>query len=99
MSETSRPISAEHIRYLAERTTPEDDFLRGLREEAKAAGLPTIAIRPEQGSLMQILLRLIRAREVVIRGLNVICIGNVCRTCYESEALSKERPSHALRDP
>jgi caffeoyl-CoA O-methyltransferase len=51
--------------YVARFTMPEDDFLRALKREALEAGLPAISIAPEQGSFMQILLRLIGAREVV----------------------------------
>ncbi|MBI4565211.1 MAG: O-methyltransferase [Planctomycetes bacterium] len=65
MSETSTPVTAEHFRYLAERTVPEDAFLCQLKDAARAAGLPAIWISPEQGSFVQILLKLCRAREVV----------------------------------
>jgi predicted O-methyltransferase YrrM len=65
VSEIFTPVTAEHFRYLAERTVQEDEFLTELRREAASAGIPSIAIAPEQGSLMQILLRLIGAREVV----------------------------------
>jgi len=51
--------------YVARYTIPEDDFLRALNREALESGLPAISIAPEQGSFMQILLRLIGAREVV----------------------------------
>lgn len=65
MSEISTSVTAEHFRYVAEHTVQEDDFLRQLKEDAKAAGLPPIWIAPEQASLMQILLKLCRAKEVV----------------------------------
>lgn len=65
MSETSTQISAEHFRYLAERTAREDAFLSDLRRDAAAEGIPPIAIAPEQASFMQILLRLARVRQVV----------------------------------
>jgi len=65
MSEDPTPVAAEHFRYLAERTTPEDAFLRDLKEAARAAGIPPIWIAPEQASLMQILLRLTGARTVI----------------------------------
>jgi predicted O-methyltransferase YrrM len=65
MSETSTLVTAEHFRYLAERTTREDEFLRELKRAAAIAGIPQIWIAPEQASLMQILLRAARAREVV----------------------------------
>jgi predicted O-methyltransferase YrrM len=65
MSEVSSIITAEHFRYIGERTVPEDDFLRRLKNEARTAGIPPIWISPEQASLMQILLRLGKVREVV----------------------------------
>jgi predicted O-methyltransferase YrrM len=55
----------EHVRYLAARTQGEDDFLRDLKRAAQEAGIPPIWIAPEQASLMQILLRLTGARDVV----------------------------------
>ena len=66
MSEPSTLITAEHFRYLSARTVPEDDFLRDLKREAQAAGLPSNrSIPPDQASFMQILLKLSRAREVI----------------------------------
>jgi len=65
MSEVSTEIGAEHFRYIAERTTPEDDFLRELKKAASAAGIPSIWIAPEQASFMRILLQLAHAREVI----------------------------------
>ena len=65
MSEVSTLITEEHFRYVAEHTRREDDFLRELRAQAQAAGMPAICIAPEQGSFMQILLRLCHAREVI----------------------------------
>ena len=65
MSETSTLISAEHFRYVAERTTPEDPFLADLRKAAAAEGIPQISIAPEQASFMQILLKLGGVRQVV----------------------------------
>ena len=65
MSEVSTEIGSEHFRYIAERTTPEDEFLRDLKKAAVAAGIPAIWIAPEQASFMRILLRLAKARDVV----------------------------------
>ena len=65
MSDTSTVVTPEYFRYVAEHTTCEDAFLRQLKQAAEAAGIPPIWIAPEQASLMQILLRAIRAREVV----------------------------------
>lgn len=65
MSDQSSPIGAEHFRYIAERTTQEDEFLRALKHDAREAGIPPIWVAPEQASFMQILLRASGAREVV----------------------------------
>jgi caffeoyl-CoA O-methyltransferase len=65
MSEIPTLIDERHVRYITEHTLAEDDFLRDLKREATAAGIPSIWIAPAQASFMQILLRLGRAREVV----------------------------------
>jgi len=65
MSEVSNLITKEHFDYIADRTAREDEFLRDLKSHARAEGIPSIWISAEQASLMQILLRLCRAREVV----------------------------------
>ncbi len=65
MSAESTLVTEEHFRYLAARTVTEDDFLRDLKRGAAEAGIPAIWISPEQGSFMQILLKLAKAREVV----------------------------------
>lgn len=44
MSETSTPVTTDHFRYVAERTIQEDSFLRRLKSEARAAGIPPIWI-------------------------------------------------------
>ena len=68
MSEASTPVGAELFRYIAAHTSQEDDFLKGLKRQAVAAGLPPIWIAPEQAVFMQILLKLCLAREVVEMG-------------------------------
>src|SRR5262245_8028243 len=65
MSEISTLVSANYFQYIAAHTVQEDGFLRDLKREAKAAGIPPIWMSPEQGSFMQILLKLVAAREVV----------------------------------
>jgi predicted O-methyltransferase YrrM len=65
MSANPTPVTAEHLRYLAARTTPEDEFLRALKEAASARGMPAIWISPEQASFMQILLQTAGARTVI----------------------------------
>jgi predicted O-methyltransferase YrrM len=65
MSAESEVVTKAHFDYLAARTTREDAFLADLKKAARAAGIPSIWISPEQASLMQILLRLVGAKEVV----------------------------------
>jgi caffeoyl-CoA O-methyltransferase len=65
MSEISSLVSVQHFTYIAERTTQEDAFLRDLKTNARAAGIPSIWVSPEQASFIQILLKLCGAREVV----------------------------------
>jgi predicted O-methyltransferase YrrM len=65
MSDTTLPITARHLRYVAEHTNGDDAFLTRLKRAAREAGIPAIWIAPEQASLMQILLRVARARRVV----------------------------------
>src|SRR5512140_433170 len=65
MSEASTILSAEYFNYIAAHTSQEDAFLKELKRQAVAAGLPSIWIAPEQAAFMQILLRLCRAREVI----------------------------------
>ena len=65
MSETSTRVTDEHFAYLAARTRADDEFLSRLKAAARAAGIPPISVAPEQASLMQILLRASRARDVV----------------------------------
>jgi predicted O-methyltransferase YrrM len=65
MSSESTTVTGEHFAYIAERTTPEDEFLRALRIDAAAAGIPPIHIAPEQAAFLQILLRSAAARDVI----------------------------------
>jgi predicted O-methyltransferase YrrM len=65
MSDTSSLVSAEHFQYIAERTVREDAFLADLKKAASTEGIPSIWIAPEQASLMQVLLKLARAKDVV----------------------------------
>jgi predicted O-methyltransferase YrrM len=68
MSTEGTRVTDAHFRYLAERTTQEDAFLRDLKEAAAEAGIPAISIAPEQAAFMGILLRLARAKRVVELG-------------------------------
>ena len=58
-------VSKAHYDYMAERTRGDDDFLVALKRAAEQADIPRIWISPAQASLMQILLKLRGAREVV----------------------------------
>jgi predicted O-methyltransferase YrrM len=51
--------------YLAALFAPEDETLVALREEADRSGLPPISISPDEGRLLQVLLRAIGARRVL----------------------------------
>ena len=65
MSAESEVVTKAHFDYIAARTAHDDAFLVDLKRASRAAGIPAIQISPEQASLMQILLRLCGAREVV----------------------------------
>ncbi|MCK6458767.1 MAG: O-methyltransferase [Planctomycetes bacterium] len=65
MSENATVVTEAHFRYLAERTTQEDAFLRDLRVSAAKAGIPPISIDPPQAAFLQILLRAAGAKRVV----------------------------------
>ncbi len=65
MSSEATLVTARHFEYLAARTAPEGEFLGQLKAAASAAGIPSIWISPAQASLMQILLKLQRARTVL----------------------------------
>ncbi len=79
MSDTSTLVTTDHFRYVAERTTREDDFFRSLKQAATEEGLPPIWIAPEQASFMQIVLRAARARDVIevgtLGGLSAIAMA------------------------
>lgn len=51
--------------YLAALFAPEDSTLLALREEADRSGLPPISISPDEGRLLQVLLRAVGARRVL----------------------------------
>ncbi|RMG18727.1 MAG: O-methyltransferase [Planctomycetota bacterium] len=65
MSQTSTVLSRAHLDYIAAHARPDDPFLVDLLRAAEAAGLPSIAIAPEQARFIQLLLRLADCREVV----------------------------------
>lgn len=51
--------------YIGEMFSPQDEALRAALEESRRAGLPEIHISPAQGRLMQLLVELSGAREVL----------------------------------
>ena len=65
MSSSPTVVSRALSDYVAAHAAPEDALLRELKEEAAREGVPAIWISPEQGALMEVLLRLSGAREVV----------------------------------
>ncbi len=65
MSAESTLVTERHFEYIRARTAPEGAFLAELKEAARTAEIPAIWICPEQAALMQILLRLQRACDVV----------------------------------
>lgn len=58
----------ELARYVAGLFAPEDEVLTGLRREMAESELPDIYIDPEEGRLLQVLLRAVNARRVVELG-------------------------------
>lgn len=98
MSQESNVLTSAHIRYIAEHTQTEDAFLSELKREAKQAGIPSIAIAPEQASFMQILLRAAGAREVVevgtLAGYSAISMARALPTTGRVRTIEVS-PTHA----
>lgn len=98
MSTTSTAVTTDHFRYIAERTIQEDDFLKNLKREAAAAGIPEISICPEQAAFMQILLRLNKAKEVIeigtLAGYSAICMARALPPGGRVRTIELE-PKHA----
>ena len=65
MSANPTLVTAAHFEYLAERTRGDDPFLQQLKAAAEQEGIPSIWISPAQASFMALLLKAVRAREVV----------------------------------
>lgn len=65
MSQTSTRLSGAHYDYIKAHARPEDPFLAELKKEAAKAGIPSIAIAPEQGAFLQVLLRSAGVKDVV----------------------------------
>jgi predicted O-methyltransferase YrrM len=51
--------------FIAETIVPHDEVLQAALDAAEAAGLPQIQVSPPQGRLLQILVRLVGARQVL----------------------------------
>ncbi len=83
MSERDSIVTQQHFDYIGERTQPEDRFLSDLKKAARKAGIPPIWIGPAQASFMQIVLKLIGAREVVevgtLAGYSAIAMARALR--------------------
>ncbi|MCB9894567.1 MAG: O-methyltransferase [Planctomycetes bacterium] len=58
-------ITRRHYNYIAEHTRGDDDFLIELKKAAEAADIPRIWISPAQASLMQVILKLHGAKQVI----------------------------------
>jgi predicted O-methyltransferase YrrM len=52
-------------RFIGETILEEDEDLRGALEAAEAAGLPAIQVSPPQGKLLQLLVRLVGASQIL----------------------------------
>jgi predicted O-methyltransferase YrrM len=65
MATNSTFLTPELNDYLTSMFSSEDAFLRTLQVEAEQAGIPAIAIAPEQTSFLQVLLRLMGAASVL----------------------------------
>ena len=89
MSAEATLVTQRHFDYLTERTAPEGEFLRRLKVEARAAGIPPIWISPAQASLMQILLRATGARRVLE-------VGTLAG--YSAIAMARARPADGRVD-
>jgi predicted O-methyltransferase YrrM len=84
--------------YLAALFSPEDDVLRAVRDAAAQAGMPPIAVVPETGRFLQVLLRAAGAHRVLelgtLGGYSAICMMRALPT--DGRILSLEiNPEHA----
>ncbi len=59
------PLTDTIVDYMMELFGTEDELLTRLRREAEKAGIPPIEIAPEQGSVLQVLIRAIGARRIL----------------------------------
>jgi predicted O-methyltransferase YrrM len=91
-------VSDDIAAYLAGLFSPEDDVLRAVRAAAERAGMPPIAVVPETGRFLQVLLRAAGARRVLelgtLGGYSAICMTRALPA--DGRILSLEiSPEHA----
>ncbi len=65
MQSVEAEVFAKVDRFIGETIVPEDEALREAVAAAEAAGLPSIQVSPPQGKLLQVLVRLIRAKKIL----------------------------------
>jgi predicted O-methyltransferase YrrM len=65
MSQMPTVVTPEIHKYLNERFSGEDEFLRKLREDAEKVGIPPIHINQEQGKFLQVFLKAMNAKYVL----------------------------------
>jgi caffeoyl-CoA O-methyltransferase len=79
MSLKFEPMSEATHQYWLELLKPEDDLLRSLSREAEAAGIPAIAVAPEQGLFLRWFMAQIGAKKVLeigtLAGYSAICMA------------------------
>jgi predicted O-methyltransferase YrrM len=91
-------VSDATAAYLAALFSPEDDVLRAVRDAAAQAGMPPIAVVPETGRFLQVLLRAAGAHRVLelgtLGGYSAICMMRALP--MDGRILSLEiNPEHA----
>jgi predicted O-methyltransferase YrrM len=98
MSERSTALTEGYAAYVNAHARPDDPFLVDLRAAAKAAGLPSISIAPDQARFMQLLLAAAGAREVVevgtLGGYSAICMARALPAGGRVRTIEVE-PKHA----
>lgn len=85
-------------RYIAELFAPEDDLLKELRRSIAEAGFPGIYITPDEGRLLQVLVRAVGARRMVeigtLAGYSAIWIARALPKDGRLVTIEK-KPGHA----
>jgi caffeoyl-CoA O-methyltransferase len=87
MSANPTLVTREHFQYVAAHTRGDDEFLLSLKAAAKADGIPEIQISPAQASLIQIVLKLMQAKQVVEVG---------CLAGYSAIWMARALPADGL---